>query len=526
MGVVFFVIAMLNTFARTSRQVTRQSGRSLCTAEKAYFTNTRRTFSLARTTLGANRVVLPVSVSCKTNTNAHFVQYGATRQYASSSDDFPPHIPLGMPALSPTMTQGNLVKWFKNPGDEVSVGDALADIETDKATMKWDSIDDGFFVKAFIEEGTNDVPVGKVIALLAEDKDDVESFENYVPPEALDEDGNVQEEPAKEEKKEAPKKEEKKSEKPKEQPKKKTTESKPAAKQSSGGRIFASPAARALASEKGIELSDVEGSGPNGRIVVGDIENFKGKTSASSSSAPKSSPSSGSSTISGEYEDIPNSNIRKVIASRLTESKQTIPHYYLTVEFNVDKLQKIRAELNERAAGAYKLSINDFVIKASAMAMRKVPEVNSTWSDKAIRRYRDVNINVAVNSDAGLFTPLVPNTDNKGLADISSSVRSLAEKAKAGKLSPDELSIGTFTISNLGMFGIKQFAAVINPPQACILAVGGIEKRVVADGEGWKTADFMTCTLSCDHRVVDGALGANWLKEFKSRMEDPITLLL
>jgi len=314
------------------------------------------------------------------------------------------------------------------------------------------------------------------------------------------------------------KKEEPKQEKP--QTKKEDTP------KSSEGRIFASPRARAVAAEKGIDLSQVEGSGPNGRIVEGDILNFKGSRTEPSKAKPSAKAQSTTSTSSGDYEDFPNSNIRKVIASRLTESKQTIPHYYLTVEFSVDKLQKIRAELNSRANGEYKLSINDFVIKASAMAMRKVPEVNSTWSEKHIRRYHNVNINVAVNSDVGLFTPLVPNTDNKGLVEIATSVRDLAEKAKSNKLSPDELQIGTFTVSNLGMFGIKQFAAVINPPQACILAVGGIEKRVVVDGEGFKTSDFMTCTLSCDHRVVDGALGANWLKEFKSRMEDPITLLL
>merc|ERR1712137_831179 len=503
-GVVFFYkpVRMLHRFTR-SRQFCRQTSKALNFTERATYSNTQRTFGFARATNAACRSFYPASfnvISC-----VPFEQHGSTRFYASNSDDFPPHILLGMPALSPTMTQGTLVKWLKQPGDEVSVGDAIAEIETDKAQLNWDSIVDGFFVKSFVEEQTEGIPVGKVLALLAEDKDDIEAFENFEPPESVDEDGSPEESKKEEPKKETPKKQESKSE-----PKKES------------GRIFASPAAKALAQQKAIDLSQVTGSGPNGRIVVDDVENFTGAPKethiTTSTTATKSS--------AGDYEDIPNSSIRKVIASRLTESKQTIPHYYLTIDFCVDKLQKIRSDLNQRGDGKYKLSINDFIIKASAMTMRKVPEVNSSWAEKYIRRFNNVNINVAVNSDAGLFTPIVHNTDNKGLIDISTSVRELAGKAKAGKLTPDELQVGTFTISNLGMFGIKQFAAVINPPQACILAVGGIEQRVIPDGDSWKTADFMTCTLSCDHRVVDGALGAKWLQEFKARMEDPITLLL
>merc|ERR1712000_633907 len=495
MGVLFFALEMLGSFSRQIRRESVKSfGKTRSCGNYSYSRRYIATGSMLRASSISTRFVLPTTFA---NDFKGLVPCQSVRYY--SSGDFPPNIPLAMPALSPTMNKGNIVKWLKKKGDEVAVGDAIADIETDKAVMKWDSIDDGFFVKGFVEEGTEDIPVGKIVALLAEEQDDVDKFEGYEPEEG--ESSSSQES----EKKEEPKSDKKTSSPP---------------QKSKGGRIFASPAARALAADLGIALSSIEGSGPNGRIVLADVENASSTKEPSVKTVDISSKGSSSSTA--DYEDIPNNNIRKVVASRLTESKQTIPHYYLTVDFCVDKLEQIRGELNNRANGKYKLSFNDFVIKASAMAMRKVPEVNSTWNEKSIRRFK----NVAVNSDLGLFTPILPGTDNLGLADISTAVRSLADKAKDGKLSSDELKIGTFTISNLGMFGIKNFAAVINPPQACILAVGGIEKRVVVDGEGFKTSSFMSCTLSCDHRVVDGALGATWLKEFKSRMEDPITLLL
>merc|ERR1712130_1542 len=400
-----------------------------------------------------------------------------------------------------------------------------------------DSMDDGFFVKGFVEDGAEDIPVGQIVALLAEDKDDCDKFDGYEPPEGSGESGeeSSSKSESKEEKKsgDAPKTQkidlnDKKAEKksapasePKEEKPKATKSSAP--KRKAGDRIVASPVARKRAEENGIDLANVEGSGPGGRIVLRDIEEYDGEVGSTSAGDDQVISTQ---SAQADYEDIPNSKIRKVIAQRLTESKQSIPHYYLTVECCVDRLQEVRQKLNEQGKGKYKISVNDFVIKASAMALRRVPDVNSTWNEKSIRRYNSVNINVAVNSDIGLFTPLISHADNKGLVDISSSVRELAGKAQDGKLTPDELQVGTFTVSNLGMFGIRNFAAVINPPQAAILAVGGIETRVVEENGSWKEANFMTCTLSCDHRVVDGAIGATWLKEFKSRMEDPIALLL
>merc|ERR1712130_629001 len=379
-----------------------------------------------------------------------------------------------------------------------------------------DSMDDGFFVKGFVEDGAEDIPVGQIVALLAEDKDDCDKFDGYEPPEGSGESGeeSSSKSESKEEKKsgDAPKTQkidlnDKKAEKksapasePKEEKPKATKSSAP--KRKAGDRIVASPVARKRAEENGIDLANVEGSGPGGRIVLRDIEEYDGEVGSASASDDQVISTQ---SAQADYEDIPNSKIRKVIAQRLTESKQSIPHYYLTVECCVDRLQEVRQKLNEQGKGKYKISVNDFVIKASAMALRRVPDVNS---------------------DIGLFTPLISHADNKGLVDISSSVRELAGKAQDGKLTPDELQVGTFTVSNLGMFGIRNFAAVINPPQAAILAVGGIETRVVEENGSWKEANFMTCTLSCDHRVVDGAIGATWLKEFKSRMEDPIALLL
>lgn len=443
------------------------------------------------------------------------------QSYCSSK--YPPHLVLDMPALSPTMKSGNFVKWLKNVGDPVYSGDVLADIETDKATMKWDSADEGFLAKKFVEDGSEDVPVNTPVAILVEEKADVAAFADYQVDSAPKSQPAAEEAPSVPEPKSAPEPQAPKQQEAK--PASSTPKSAP-----SGGRVFASPAAKALAKEKGFDINQIRGSGPNQRVTLADVKGFTG----ASVSAPRAAPVSVSSidVEESEYVDIPNNKIRKVVASRLTESKQQIPHYYLSVEFCVDELMKVRATLNGQSNGEYKISLNDFVIKASAMALRKVPEVNSAWMGTFIRRYNNVHINVAVNTDEGLFTPIVLNTDNKGLVDISNNVRELAAKAHDSKLNMDDLASGTFTISNLGMFGIKNFSAVINPPQACILAVGGIEKRVVAvenpeTGEtSYKNSNFMSCTLSCDHRVVDGAVGAIWLKEFKTRMEQPLTLLL
>jgi len=275
-------------------------------------------------------------------------------------------------------------------------------------------------------------------------------------------------------------------------------------------------------------LSQVTGTGPSGRIIAADVREFQAQApvQAKAAAAPPS-------RTTETYTDYPNSNVRKVISNRLLEAKQTIPHYYLTIECRVDKLMKIREELNAKADGKFKLSVNDFVVKASALALKKQPVLNSTWSDQAIRRYHNIDINVAVGTPDGLFTPIVPDADKKGLVDISTKVKELAAKAKDKKLAPADYEGGTFTISNLGMYGVKQFAAIINPPQAAILAVGATEKRLVINDDPstkktkpYDEASILTVTLSCDHRVVDGAVGAEWLQAFKTYIEDPLRMLL
>jgi pyruvate dehydrogenase E2 component (dihydrolipoamide acetyltransferase) len=294
----------------------------------------------------------------------------------------------------------------------------------------------------------------------------------------------------------------------------------------SSGRTFASPLARKVAVEQGVPIAAVAGTGPNNRVIRADVVEYAAKTSsgaALSAAAP----------VSDQYTDIPTTQIRKVIAARLTESKQTVPHYYLTVECRVDKLLRLRQELNSKSDGSYKLSVNDFIIKAAALALKKKPTCNSAWFGDYIRRYHNVDINVAVSTDDGLFTPIVHDADKKGLASIANTVKELANKAKEKKLQPHEFQGGTFTISNLGMFGVKHFAAVINPPQSCILAIGATEKRVIpnedketSSTQPYTTASVLSVTLSADHRVVDGAVGADWLQSFKEYMEDPVKMLL
>lgn len=444
----------------------------------------------------------------KNNFNSHGFRFFASGSY-------PDHTVLELPALSPTMETGTITKWAVKVGDKVTGGTNLAKIETDKSTMDWDSVDDGYVAKLLFPDGASDVKVGTPVAILANTAKDVSAFEGY------ESEASPAAAPKEQPKQEAPSTPQQ-TQQPKEQPK----QAAPSAP-SSTGRVFASPAAKAVAAASGINLSEVQGTGPNSRIIKADVLEFApSQPQKQQQQQQQVQLSSGA-----NYTDIPNSNVRKVTASRLTQSKQTIPHYYLSVDFSVDKLQALRNELNGLSKD-YKLSVNDFVIKAAAKALRAVPEVNSQWNETSIRRFHDIHINVAVNTDNGLFTPIVRYTDRIGLRDINTSVKEAAEKAHAGKLGVNDLEIGTFTISNLGMFGIKNFSAVINPPQACILAVGGIEQRVVVrdnrkEGDSeFKVSNFMSVTLSCDHRVVDGALGATWLKAFKGYMENPVTLLL
>jgi pyruvate dehydrogenase E2 component (dihydrolipoamide acetyltransferase) len=435
-----------------------------------------------------------------------------------SSD--PDHIVLTMPALSPTMEKGNIASWKVKIGDKVKAGDVMAEVETDKATVAFESVETGYIAKILLNDGAQDVPVGTPVAVLAENEADVKAFESFAAG------GEAAAAPAAA----APKKAEA-------APAAQATAAAPAAAASSsaGGRVVASPAARRVASEQGVSLDGIVGTGPNSRILQADVKEQAGQVKATA--APARAAPSVAASSEGDFTDIPHSNVRKVIASRLSQSKQTIPHYYLSVDVTMDAVNKLRTELNaqlEAAAGKgadapkpAKLSVNDFIIKASALACRRVPAANSSWQDNSIRQFNYVDVSVAVSTDAGLVTPIVRDADTKGLTGISNDVKALAAKARANKLAPSDYQGGTFTISNLGMFGVKSFSAIINPPQAAILAVGSSEARLTQAKDGSvSSAQVMSVTLSCDHRVVDGAVGAQWLQAFKGFLEKPSTMLL
>jgi len=446
------------------------------------------------------------------------------RRYSS----YPTHEVVKLPNLSPTMEAGTIVAWEKQEGDRVEEGEVLAIIETDKSTMEMETPEEGYVAKIFLPAGSKDVPVNKPIAIIVSEEDDIAAFANYSFEESA-------EEPA------APSAPEPVAAAPPTPPPAAQPQSPPpppppqpqqVPHASSTARVFASPLAKRVALEKGIDINKVAGTGPRGRITVEDVEAFTPTAVASPVAAvapsmtpppPPPQPSPGAS-----YTDLELSNMRKIIAKRLTESKQTVPHYYLSADVNMDKVLELRQQLNSGNNGEYKLSVNDFVLKASALALKKVPECNSQWMNDYIRQFHSVDISVAVSTAGGLITPIVFDADKKGLQNINNDVVSLAEKARENKLQPNEFQGGTFTISNLGMFGVTSFSAVINPPQSCILAVGGTEDRIIpADNEaGFKAAKIMSVTLSCDHRVVDGAVGAQWLKQFRSFLENPITMLL
>lgn len=422
-------------------------------------------------------------------------------------------IQILMPALSPTMTEGNLVKWLKKEGDSVAPGQVIAEIETDKATMEVEAVDEGVIGKIVVAEGTEGVQVNALIALLLEEGEDTSALANFTSapqaastPSAPDVTHSIGINAAP------------------------TSMAAPTASlhiaqtqntpssQTSNGRVFATPLAKRIAKEKNLDLSAINGSGPHGRIIKADVENMGAQQ--------KSTPSTVNAfdNMQPQYVDLPVSSMRKVIAKRLSESKQTIPHFYLTVECNIDALLDLRKQINEK--GDHKVSVNDFVARACAVALRKVPEANSMWMDTAIRQYQTVGLSVAVSIDGGLVTPVVKNAHAKSLVQISQEIKELADKARAGKLSSQDYQDGTFTLSNLGMFGISQFEAIINPPQACILAVGMGQKKPVVINDQIQIATMMNCTLSTDHRAVDGAVGAQFLKCFKELIEDPIRLLI
>ncbi len=427
-------------------------------------------------------------------------------------------IDIKMPALSPTMEEGTLAKWLVKEGDTVKAGDLMAEIETDKATMEFEAVDEGVIAKILIAEGTDGVKVGTVIAVLAGEGEDASSV---AAPKA-----------------DAPKAEAPKAaEAPKEEPKAAApaAPAPAAAPVASGDRVKASPLARRIAAEKGVDLGGVSGSGPNGRIIKADVEGAKpgaAPAAAAPAAASAAAPAATAAPASVWYdESIPHeeeklSNIRKTIARRLTEAKQTIPHIYLTVDVQLDALLKLRGQLNKSLEGrGVKLSVNDMLIKALAVALAQVPKCNVTYAGDKLIKYSRSDVSVAVSTPTGLITPIIRDAANIGLASISTQMKELGQRAKEGKLQPHEYQGGTASISNMGMFGIKQFDAVINPPQAMILAVGAGEKRPYIVDDALGVATVMSATGSFDHRAVDGADGAELMKVFKALVESPMGLL-
>ena len=425
-----------------------------------------------------------------------------------------------MPALSPTMIAGTLAKWTVEIGDAVHAGDVIAEIETDKATMEVEAIEDGVVAQILVEAGSENVAVGTVIAVLAEagesvdevastavallQSDDTAPPTTKTPVELLTGAGleKQAEQPAK----------------PSTEPSARTETSPPKT-----SRIFATPLARRIAADRGIVLDRLIGSGPRGRILRRDVE-------AALAMSPQAAPSSVSANnvpvVAGASELVVNSQMRKSIASRLQQSKQQAPHFYLTVDCQIDELLRARRALNDKAAEGVKISLNDLVIRAVAMALMEVPDANVSWEGEHTRRFQHADIAMAVAIDGGLLTPIIWAAETMGLAALSQTTADLAERARHGQLRAAEYSGGSFTISNLGMYGIREFAAVINPPQGAILAVGAGEQRPVVVDEALAVATVMTVTLSADHRAIDGAVGARWLQSFKDYIEHPITMLL
>lgn len=436
------------------------------------------------------------------------------RAYSS----LPSHIRVTLPALSPTMEQGTIVSWEKKEGDKLNEGDLLAEIETDKATMGFETPEEGYLAKIVIQAGTKDVAIGKLVCIIVENAEDVAAFKDFKddgasaappkapaaaapPPPAA---APVAPPPVAPVVAAAP------------------PPAAPAPAGDDGKRVYASPMAKNLAKARQLRLEG-KGSGIFGSIKSGDLAGMSADTAGAGVAI--SGP-----TGPGSYVDIPVSNIRGVIAKRLLESKQQIPHYYVTVQCSVDKLLKFREKVNKKLEKQKKkVSVNDFIIKAAATACRHVPETNSYWMGNVIRQFDNVDVSVAVSTDRGLITPIVFAADRKGVVQIADEVKALAAKARENKLKPQEFQGGTISISNLGMFGVKQFCAVINPPQSIILAVGTTSKKLVVDPnseKGFKEVSVMEVTLSADHRTVDGAVAAKWLQLFSDYMQDPGNMIL
>ena len=411
-------------------------------------------------------------------------------------------IDILMPALSPTMEEGTLSKWLVKEGDKVESGDLIAEIETDKATMEVEAIEDGIIGKILVSEGQESIKVNSPIAILLSEGEKLS--EN-----AISTDSN------KEIKKEVQKNKENVVQI--NDIKNNDEVSKSYFKPDKLERIFVSPLAKRIAKQRDIPLSSIKGSGPHGRILKIDVDNFDIK---------KIQYPSLNNLESNNFEIVKNSAMRKTIAERLVKSKNEAPHFYLSLDCNIDELLKVRKAINSKSNDEYKISVNDMIIKASSAALLKVPKANASWENENTKYFNNTDISVAVAIEGGLITPIVKNVQSKGLLEISMDMKDLANKAKDGKLQPEEYLGGSFSISNLGMYGIKEFSAVINPPQGCILAVGSGEKRVIVINNEISIATIMTVTLSCDHRVVDGAVGAEFLSEFKNFIENPSLMLL
>ena len=448
-------------------------------------------------------------------------------------------IEILMPALSPTMTEGNLAKWHKKVGDTVKAGDVVAEIETDKATMEVEAVDEGVIGELVVPEGAQGVKVNAVIARLLEEGEDAAALKGAPKPAPA---AAAPPSPAPAAPKLAAPAPQAAAPAPQPAPKPAPVAPAPAAAPATNGhdRSLASPLARRMAVQAGLDVARITGSGPHGRVVKADVETaLKGGAPAARAPAPAARPGAAPAPVmapspgmaqvaalagNAPYTPIPHANMRRTIARRLTEVQQTVPVFYLTMDCEIDALLKARADVNAQAET--KISVNDFVIKAVALALRKVPAVNASWSEEAVLRWNSVDVSVAVALDDGLITPIIRNADQKGLAQISAEMKDLATRAKASKLKLEEFQGGTFSISNLGMFGVSEFTAVINPPQSCILAVAAGEQRAVVKNGQLAVATVMSCTISCDHRVVDGATAAQFMGAFRKYIEAPVTMLL
>lgn len=442
-----------------------------------------------------------------------------------------------MPALSPTMTEGKLAKWLIKEGDTVESGDVMAEIETDKATMEVEAVDEGIVGKIMVAEGSEGVAVNEVIALLLADGEDASALEG------ADASAPDTSKPAAEAEASKAKAESKTENEPKAEAAPASPPPAASTKKADGERIFASPLAKRLAGMEGLDLGQIAGSGPHGRVVKRDIEKAlsegTGKAAASgagATAAPATSTAAAAIPPAGidaamlqllpEFESVPNSGMRKTIAKRLTASARDIPHFNVSADICIDELMRFRKQLNGRDGANYKISVNDFVIKAVALSLKRQPDCNAAYTDDAILKFKRADISMAVAVEGGLITPIIKDAGTKGLATISAEAKELAAKARDGKLQPQEYQGGTFSISNLGMFGVSSFNSIINAPQGAILSVGAGEQRAVVKDGAIAIATMMTVTLAVDHRCIDGAAAAAFVQEFKGILEDPLQLML